>query len=187
MVDSGPGYRFDEVMKFHLAIIPAVLLAVAPLHGERPQAALVPEADVLPLALSDEFTFKKSIAETFTEESLNERVYIPSRMIEFKRESKLRGALTRLERYERYGQYFTFYWHAEPTTDVTVRFEYRQSKLGDHVQARELVYPEAGGTLKSEFAITGDDYHLDGQVTSWRALLIRDQRIVAMKTSYLWN
>jgi hypothetical protein len=68
-----------------------------------------------------------------------------------------------------------------------LRLEYRQQNLGSHVQARELRYSAAKGSIKSEFQIIGDDYEQDGQVTAWRAVLIEKGRIVAVNQSFLWN
>ena len=68
-----------------------------------------------------------------------------------------------------------------------MRFEYRQQNLGAHVQARELHYPNAKGSVKSEFQIIGDDYEQEGKVTAWRALLIENGKIVALNQSFLWN
>jgi hypothetical protein len=55
------------------------------------------------------------------------------------------------------------------------------------VQAREVDYPSARGHYQTEFAIIGDDFFDDGRVIAWRALLIVDGRIVAMRRSYLWE
>jgi hypothetical protein len=68
-----------------------------------------------------------------------------------------------------------------------VRLEYRQEKLGSHVQAQEIHYDHVSGSLKTNFAVIGDDYNEDGKVTSWRALLIENGRIVALNQSFLWN
>lgn len=174
-------------MKHHLAACLLLLACAGSVRGESREPVLLPEANVLPLALSDGYEFRKAIIETFTEEIKNDRSIIPNRMIEFKRDRKLRGAIGRLEEYERFGEYFTFFWHVENPADIRVRLEYRQSKLGDYVQAREIAYSGASGTVKTDFRITGDDFANDGPVTSWRALLIENDRVVALKTSYLWN
>ena len=88
---------------------------------------------------------------------------------------------------ERYGNYFTFFWRTQKTTDVTVRLEYRQAALGNYVMAQERHYPEARGSHHTEFRVTGDDYLEMGRVTSWRALLIVDGRIVALTQSFIWK
>jgi len=68
-----------------------------------------------------------------------------------------------------------------------VRFEYRQSKLKNLVQAREIDYPAARGSHESEFDVIGNDFSEDGRVTSWRALMIENHVIVALLQSRAWR
>jgi hypothetical protein len=142
------------------------------------------KANVLPLALDDAFQFRK------TKIFLNEpELFKPTTdpMIAFERLRVNHGAVTQYDRQQRYGHYYTFFWKSGRKTDLTVRFEYRQQRLGSYVQARELFYPAVKGTVKSDFAVIGDDYREDGKVTSWRALLIENGRIVGLTQSFLWN
>ncbi len=145
---------------------------------------LLEKANVLPLALDDHFQFRK------TELFLNDpKQFKPSvnEMINFERERVNFGAVTEVDRRERRGNYFTFFWRAERKADITVRLEYRQGNLGSFVQAREVAYNNVKGTIKTKFAVIGDDYAEDGRVTAWRALLIEKGRIVGLTQSYLWN
>lgn len=153
----------------------------------RAEPVLLENPEVLPLALEDSFSFKK--AKTFLNEDLTEldSEYIEDSMITFQRKRRMFGALTRIEQKQRYGQYFTFFWHSDNPADVTVRLEYRQEKLGSYVQAQEVSYEGVSGTNQTDFNITGDAFENDGPVTSWRALLIEDGRIVALHSSFLWN
>ncbi len=105
----------------------------------------------------------------------------------FERQYRLFGAVTKLDRRERYGNYFDFFWRARRPADVAVRFEYRQEKLHAHVQAQEISYANARGNHKTEFKVVGDDYFDDGRVIAWRCLLIENGRIVAENRSYLWE
>jgi len=50
-----------------------------------------------------------------------------------------------------------------------------------------LYYPNAKGSHTSEFAILGNDYETDGPITSWRAILIENQKIVALLQSRTWQ
>lgn len=157
-------------------------LATAGLAAERPQ--LLEKANVLPLALDDAFQFRKQ--KLFLNDPKGFKpAYDP--MISFERQRVNFGAINQNDRRERWGHYFTFFWKAQRRADLTVRLEYRQQALGSHVQARELHYPAAKGSMKSEFRIIGDDYEQDGPVTAWRALLIENGRIVALNQSFLWN
>jgi hypothetical protein len=107
--------------------------------------------------------------------------------ITFERQYRLFGAVTKLDRRERYGNYFDFFWRAKRTAPVTVRLEYRQEKLHAHVQAQEISYANAHGDIKSEFKVVGDDYLDDGRVIAWRCLLIENGKVVAEDRSYSWD
>ncbi len=97
------------------------------------------------------------------------------------------GAVTALDQRQRFGNYFDFFWRAKRPSDVTVRLEYRQEKLHEHVQAQEISYQNVHGTHKTEFKVIGDDYFDDGEVIAWRCLLISNGRIVAENRSFMWQ
>ncbi len=107
--------------------------------------------------------------------------------ITFERQYRMFGAVTVLDQRQRMGNYFDFFWRAKRPSDVTVRLEYRQEKLHEHVQAQEITYHNVRGTNKTEFKVIGDDYFDDGQVVAWRCLLIANGRIVAENRSFLWE
>jgi hypothetical protein len=107
--------------------------------------------------------------------------------ITFERQYRLFGAVTALDQRQRFGDYFDFFWRAKRPADVTVRLEYRQEKLHDHLQAQEISYRNVRGTRKTEFKVIGDDYLDDGRVIAWRCLLIENGRIVAENRSYMWE
>jgi len=107
--------------------------------------------------------------------------------ITFERQYRLFGAVTALDQRQRFGDYFDFFWRAKRPSDVTVRLEYRQEKLHEHVQAQEITYKNARGTHKTEFKVIGDDYFDDGRVIAWRCLLIASGQIVAENRSFLWE
>ena len=142
------------------------------------------KANVLPLALDDHFQFRKT--ELFQNDP---KVFKPTMdpMISFERERLNYGAVTYVDKVARYGNYFTFFWRSDQKSDITVRLEYRQENLGSYVQAKELNYTDAKGTIKSQFKVVGDDYLQDGRVVAWRALLIEKGKIVGLTQSYLWD
>jgi hypothetical protein len=147
----------------------------------------IESANVLPLAISDDFEFRKF--EIFR----NAPAYpgatpIPTKdlMIDFERKHRLWGAIDGGDYVARLGQYFTFFWRAKKPANLTMRLEYRQSVLKNYVQGREIYYPNAKGSHSSEFAIVGNDYETDGPITSWRAILIEDRKIVALLQSRNW-
>jgi hypothetical protein len=170
------------------------------------QAKLLVKIDPLPVALSDDFQFRKtklfSLGERPTGETLTSstgkkkqpgstgsraNAAVAEASLNFESRYRLFGAVTGLDRQERSGDYFDFFWRAKRDTDLTARFEYRQEKLRAFVQAREIRYPNARGNHKTEFAIVGDDFYDDGRVIAWRCLLVENGRIVAENRSYLWR
>jgi hypothetical protein len=169
-------------MKCLIPMLVSVALATAGYCSEPPR--LLDKANVLPLALDDAFQFRKT--KTFVHDPLTQKPTIDP-MIAFERQRLNFGAVTNLDRQQRYGHYFTFAWRSSRPADLTIRLEYRQSNLGSHVQAQELYYQGAKGTISSDFKVVGDDYREDGRITAWRALLIENGKIVALNQSFLWN
>jgi len=148
----------------------------------------IESANVLPLAISDDFEFRKF--EIFKNALPNPGATpIPTKdlMVDFERKHRLWGALDGADVSARTGQYFTFFWRAKRRANLTIRLEYRQAYLKNYVQGRELDYPNAKGSHKSEFAIVGNDYETDGPITSWRAILIEGRKIVALLQSRTWQ
>jgi len=148
----------------------------------------IESANILPLTISDDFEFRKF--QIFRNAAIVPGATpIPTRdpMVDFERKHRLWGALDSSDFSARTGQYFTFFWRAKRRAQLTIRLEYRQANLKNYVQARELNYPNAKGSYSSEFAIVGNDYETDGPITSWRAILIEDRRIVALLQSRTWQ
>ncbi|MBA2742961.1 MAG: hypothetical protein H0U43_01365 [Chthoniobacterales bacterium] len=100
---------------------------------------------------------------------------------------RMYGAVTNLDRQLRFGNYFDFFWKAKRDAAVTVRLEYRHLNLRGFTQAREVVYPSARGSHRTEFQVIGEDFLNDGRITAWRCLLIENGRIVAEDKSFLWR
>ncbi|HEX8311557.1 MAG TPA: hypothetical protein VF614_09590 [Chthoniobacteraceae bacterium] len=165
-------------------LLQVATLALAVTGFSAHPAQLLDKANPLPLALDDSFQFRK------TKVYLNDpQLYKPSidQMINFERQRINFGAVNQYDRQERQGHYFTFFWRAKRPSDVTVRLEYRQAQLGAYVQAQELSYKGARGTIQSNFRVIGDDYRQEGKITAWRALIIENGRIVGLNQSFLWN
>lgn len=154
---------------------------------EAPRPHLLEKAEALPLALTDDFQFTKVLT---YHNSREDNRYARSGIdpaVDFERKHRMYGAVTWLDMRERHGHYYTFFWHSKEVADVTVRLEYRQEKLGPYIQAQEINYTGVKGRQKTEFAVIGDDYQMDGRVSSWRAIIIKDNRIVGLYSSFLWN
>jgi hypothetical protein len=177
------------VMLFFLVVVSAGNLSAA----EAPK--VLPKVEPLPLALSNDFQFRKTKLFLLDPTPIKTRQNafnstnpgIAEASINFERGYRMYGAITEADRRQRYGNYFDFFWRAKRPANVTVRLEYRQEKLRSFIQAREISYTNVKGTTKTEFAILGDDYFNDGRVIAWRCLLIENGRIVAQDLSYLWE
>jgi hypothetical protein len=175
---------------------------------ERVEPRVVEKVTPLPVALSSDFQFRKT--RLFY---LSDRAQLPGQgsrkttttlggksnspgqktatlqdaPITFERQYRMFGAVTGLDQRQRFGNYFDFFWRAKRFSEVTVRLEYRQEKLHEHVQAQEISYQNVRGTHKTEFKVIGDDYFDDGRVIAWRCLLIESGRIVAENRSFMWQ
>jgi hypothetical protein len=183
----------------------AILLANSLWAASQPKVRILTKIDPLPVALSDDFQFrktklfhldpnppksKKSLSQALSANANNPNnptAGIAEASLGFERTYRLYGAISQADRSQRFGNYFDFFWRVKRPANVTVRLEYRQEKLRSFVQAREISYENAKGNIKTEFAVIGDDYFQDGRVTAWRCLLIENGKIVAENRSYLWE
>jgi hypothetical protein len=174
----------------------------------REEPRIVEKLTPLPVALDNDFEFRKTKLFLLSEKAptggsgarqttstLGGKSTQPSQKtatlqdapITFERQFRMFGAVTALDQRQRFGNYFDFFWRAKRPSDVTVRLEYRQEKLHEHVQAQEITYRNVHGTHKTEFKVIGDDYFDDGRVIAWRCLLIANGQIVAETRSFLWE
>ena len=200
--------RFRQ-MEVAAAGVTLVLIAVcASIEGApREQPRVVEKVTPLPVALNNDFEFRKTklfylgekapigLGARQTTSSLKSKSTTPNQKtatlqdapITFERQFRMFGAVTALDQHQRFGNYFDFFWRAKRPADVTVRLEYRQEKLHEHIQAQEITYQNVHGTHKSEFKVIGDDYFDDGRVIAWRCLLIANGQIVAENRSFMWE
>jgi hypothetical protein len=196
-------------MRFAATVFLLTSLALSTFgNSAREEPKVVEKVTSLPVALDKDFEFRKTklffLSETGPKRSERARqttsklgtksnspnqktATLQDAPITFERQYRLFGAVTALDRRQRFGDYFDFFWRAKRPSDVTVRLEYRQEKLHEHVQAQEITYRNVRGTHKTEFKVIGDDYFDDGRVIAWRCLLIANGRIVAENRSFLWE
>jgi hypothetical protein len=185
-------------MKFATIFLLAAVSGGNALAVDAPK--LLSKVDPLPLALSDDFQFRKTklffLSDTppkarksilSSAQTSSQTPGIAEASMNFERTYRMYGAITGADQRQRYGNYFDFFWRTKRPANVAVRLEYRQEKLRSFVQAREMTYTNAKGNHKTEFTVIGDDYLNDGRVISWRCLLIENGRIVAENRSYLWE
>jgi len=201
-------------MRFAIALL-SLLPLVSGFGRPAEEPKVLTRVSPLPLALSDDFQFRKTKLYLLTERApgqtgrtegtgqniqtsgkagklsstapSSKSTTVQDASIRFERQYRLFGAVTKLDQRERFGNYFDFFWRAKRPADLTVRLEYRQEKLHAHVQAQEISYPNARGSYKTEFKVVGDDYLDDGRVIAWRCLLIAADKIVAETHSYTWE
>jgi hypothetical protein len=205
--NSKPG--FISQMRFAVAVFALSFLALgASSEGARQEPRILEKVTLLPVALDKDFEFRKtklfflgekgpkaSQGASTSTSTLGGKSTSPGQKtatlqdapITFERRYRMFGAVTALDQRQRFGNYFDFFWRAKRPSDVTVRLEYRQEKLHEHVQAQEITYRNVHGTRKTEFKVIGDDYLDDGPVVAWRCLLISNGRIVAENRSFMWE
>src|SRR5437899_8291964 len=195
-------------MKFGIAFFGFILALSGSGKPARDEPKIVEQVTPLPVAFDKDFEFRKtklfflsekgqptSGSARQTTSTLGRKSNSPSQKtatlqdapITFERQYRMFGAVTGLDQRQRFGNYFDFFWRAKRPSDVTVRLEYRQEKLHEHVQAQEISYQNVHGTHKTEFKVIGDDYFDDGEVIAWRCLLISNGRIVAENRSFMWQ
>lgn len=170
--------------RFLAVLFSAAALSACTSSEEPPRQTPIARADVVPLALSDDFAFRK------VTKFLNDpRFQKPAveQMLVFERQRVNFGAITSLDQLERRGYYFNVWWSCKRSADVVLRLEYRQENLGSYVQAKELHYRAAKGGMESQVRVIGDEYHENGRITAWRLLLIENGRALALHQSFLWN
>ena len=96
-----------------IAVLLGMMIAVATSFSAEP-AHLLDKANVLPLALDDQIQFRKVVM------FLNDpKKFKPTKnlMIQFDRDRMNFGALTAVDREQRLGQYFTFFWRTDRKAD----------------------------------------------------------------------
>ncbi|PYJ39676.1 MAG: hypothetical protein DME84_00895 [Verrucomicrobia bacterium] len=194
-------------MRFAAALI-LLALGASGKAAPREEPRIVEKVTPLPVALDKDFEFRKTKLFLLSEKAptagqrarqttstLGAKSTSPSQKtatlqdapITFERQYRMFGAVTALDQRQRFGNYFDFFWRAKRPSDVTVRLEYRQEKLHEHVQAQEIAYRNVHGTHKTEFKVIGDDYFDDGRVIAWRCLLIANGQIVSENRSFMWE
>jgi len=194
-------------MRTAVALFALSFIAVATsIEGAREEPRIVEKVTQLPVALTNDFEFRKTKLFYLSEKAQpgtgsrststlggksnstsQKTATLNDAPITFERQYRMFGAVTGVDQRQRFGNYFDFFWRAKRPSDLTVRLEYRQEKLHEHVQAQEISYRNVRGTHKTEFKVIGDDYFDDGRVIAWRCLLIENGRVVAENRSFMWE
>jgi hypothetical protein len=183
---NAPGESFYSAPMIRLlaALLAAAAFSACTVSEEPPRQTPIARANVVPLDLSDDFKISK--VNKFLNDPLYQKPTVDEMLI-FERQRVNLGAVTVLDQLERRGYYFNVWWRSKRAADVALRLEYRQEKLGSYVQAKELVYRGAKGSMESQIRVIGDEYNENGRITAWRLLLIENGRAVGLHQSLLWN
>ncbi|MEM9398871.1 MAG: hypothetical protein AAF984_01565 [Verrucomicrobiota bacterium] len=97
------------------------------------------------------------------------------------------GAITQAQKEARVGKYYVVNWYNKGLeSDFTVRLEYRQAGSRDKVYTIEVPFNKVRGKVKATFAVTGKQYRDYGQVLAWRILLLKDERVMSERRSFIW-
>ena len=191
------------------AVVMGALLFCASAFGrDAEEPKVLAKVTPLPTALDSNFQFRKTKLFFLSEKgpAVKEKVIrngepqgsaatarskstsvVQDASINFERQYRLFGAVTKLDQHQLFGDYLDFFWKTKGPADVTVRLEYRQEKLHAHVQAQEISYANVHGMRKTEFKVIGDDYFDNGRIIAWRCLLIESGKIVAENRSFMWR
>lgn len=109
-------------------------------------------------------------------------------LISSETKKRMWGAITNQERMDRMGNYYTVHWNTGDTSSpVVVKMDYRQANTGSKVFTQEKSYPNPGRSNKTDFTVTGQAYHTQGRVVSWRVQVIQGGQVIGEETSFLWD
>ncbi|MEM7385967.1 MAG: hypothetical protein AAF514_13585 [Verrucomicrobiota bacterium] len=109
-------------------------------------------------------------------------------MIDFERKYYLYGAVDQADLNVRVGNYYTFFWSADPAKGpVKLRFEYRNAPTGEAVHRLEYEIADVRKTNRTLVNVTGPVYLERGPVVAWRATLWQGGRSFGSTQSYLWD
>ncbi|MEP4079263.1 hypothetical protein [Haloferula sp.] len=109
-------------------------------------------------------------------------------LIDAEEKRRMYGAVGVREQEQRLGQYFSVIWNDEDVgPQVRVKFEYQQASTASKVLKKTQDFSGETRKGKAEFKIIGDEYLKGGRVLSWKCTLLRGDREVATRRSYLWE
>jgi uncharacterized protein YcfL len=111
-------------------------------------------------------------------------------MVGMEKSRRLLGAVSMAERKERLGQYYTIIWNDAAgvgTGDVKIVFEYQQGATASKIKSMTKSFPASQKSGKVEFSVIGSNFFKNGKVLTWKSTLMRGQKEVAHRQSYLWQ
>lgn len=108
--------------------------------------------------------------------------------IPFEQQHLLHGAVTAEDREAREGNYYTFFWKVDDSSQpVKLRFEYRQSVTRSAVKRQEVEITDVKRNNVTRMQVTGEEYFTAGKVLAWRAVLLQGGKEIASTQSFMWH
>lgn len=109
-------------------------------------------------------------------------------MVSMEKSRRLLGAVSMAERKERLGQYYTILW-SDPAGpgDVKIVFFYQQGATASKIKKMTKTFAASETQGVAEFSVIGENYFKGGKVLTWKAILMRGNREIAHRQSYLWQ
>lgn len=118
----------------------------------------------------------------------NARIVSVDPSIPFELRHYLYGAVTNEDREARRGNYYTFFWNTQDTTQpAKIRFEYLQSATGFAKKQKLVEIDKVAHSNITQITVVGEEFHKDGKVLAWRATLIQGGKEIAQEKSALWE
>ena len=110
-------------------------------------------------------------------------------MVRGEKMHRMRGAVSRKERSQRLGQYYSVSWKNDGSTTgpLKIVMDYQQSATGSKVltMSKDLPAGEAAGRV--EFIVSGESYRTNGRVLAWRIRMMSGSKVISEKRSYMWR
>jgi hypothetical protein len=102
---------------------------------------------------------------------------------------RMRGAVSKEERSQRLGQYYSVRWENsnEAQGPLKIIMNYNQAATGSKVltMSQDLPAEETSGLV--EFSISGEAYRTGGRVLAWRIRMMSGNDVLSEKRSYMWK
>lgn len=117
-----------------------------------------------------------------------QRIETDDRMVAFEQRHYSHGAITAEDFVGKFGHYYTVFWKTEAKgSDFTVKLEYTHANTGPTIHVKEVQVPSAKRRNTTKFEVIGEEYRLNGPITSFKASLVSGGNTVAESRSFLWE
>lgn len=110
-------------------------------------------------------------------------------MVRGEQQKRFYGAVTKKDRQERVGQYYTVAWALPeaPKEPTSIEFHYRLAATASKEYLYVMKLPEGQRRGKVEFKHIGSEYEKSGNVIAWKMDLKVGNTLYATRESYMWE